>query len=614
MHHFYQFLPKGICTVLRLGFLVILLAVVATPAAAQALQMKLDDSKNIVLSGRGWSIVYGSPRYLQQKALLVTTETGKTYFSHGGWLRLFDRRGIVVGRWLFPGEIRNLIPEAGDKVRLEYGLDDYVGDSGKQFFGATITFDPSAPVLPRWDPANLRFAKIPVNEIGNPAYPEIYSKEIRPEDGRKALARLDQAVRRDPLSPWFRFARGKLLRALDDPRAKSAFEEILTVPVAGHGELFWMVRELELLGQAELAREVFERAYRHFIEQGNDPRMLTGLINRLILGLSPLGVRDTERYPGFTLTPEIEREWKERIYRIGPYAEGANIAWSVHAEHLRQDGSDEAELWQQRAGEASENVFAFVLTEVSLPVDIGLLVFLGSFFGCGIFLLILFLRYHPSLKSERSGLRMVFTFRDNHYWTGGQRIAFLCICILCWYSIGVIGIHVEGIGRLAAMPLSLGGGNLAAPQAEPYFRGLPDTPERSLLRAIAAHHRGDLDRAEAAYRKLPQFPQSWNNLGVILKERGDEDEARKAFERALSLDPNRVEAAWNLGQNPQNFWTDVHQKYRPESPMLAPPSRQVYFNAFFGGSRASRFLRAFLGPFASEEKFTDLFMSVGIIG
>ncbi len=40
---------------------------------------------------------------------------------------------------------------------------------------------------------------------------------------------------------------------------------------------------LDRLGETELATEAFERGYKNFWERGNDPRMFTALISRLMV-------------------------------------------------------------------------------------------------------------------------------------------------------------------------------------------------------------------------------------------------------------------------------------------------------------------------------------------
>lgn len=63
-----------------------------------------------------------------------------------------------------------------------------------------------------------------------------------------------------------------------------------------------------------------------------------------------------------------------------------------------------------------------------------------------------------------------------------------------------------------------------------------------------------------------------------------------------------AEAQLNLGRTPQNMWTELHQKYLPDRPMLAPPSRERALAAFLG-SRARRSLFALSGPLTT---FTDI--------
>ena len=164
------------------------------------------------------------------------------------------------------------------------------------------------------------------------------------------------------------------------------------------------------------------------------------------------------------------------------------------------------------------------------------------------------------------------------------------------------------------MPVSIGGGSYAGPANIAALESrLRASPERNLMVALALQQDGQRDKAAGLYRTLPQFPESWNNLGVILKDTGKDDEARAAFERALQLDPGLAEAALNLGRPPSNFWTELHQKYVPDRPMLTPPRGERLERALMGGSPARLYLRALAGPFSggSTMSFLSAVRSLG---
>ena len=162
-----------------------------------------------------------------------------------------------------------------------------------------------------------------------------------------------------------------------------------------------------------------------------------------------------------------------------------------------------------------------------------------------------------------------------------------------WYAVGVIGSFVAGILLPFEAPLGFSMGNFGSPATVSWLeRRRVWSPEWDLLLAIAYQQGGQKQRAEQLYRGLPQFAESWNNLGVILKEAGKEQEARQAFEQALQRDPGLAEAALNLGRPPQSLWTEHHQKYLPDRPMIAPPSQERIRNAMLGGPPLRVYVRA----------------------
>jgi len=191
-----------------------------------------------------------------------------------------------------------------------------------------------------------------------------------------------------------------------------------------------------------------------------------------------------------------------------------------------------------------------------------------------------------------------FRFLGMEYWTRQERVAFLMIALFGWYAAGLAAGMLEGILRVAAVPLSMTGGNLAGSVNLWYLEEkLPPTPERDLLLALAHQQTGNADQAEKLYRQLPQFAESWNNLGALLQASGRADEARRAYERALQMDPSMAEAALNLGRPPQSLWTEIHKKHAPEQPMLVPPTAEQVQGAFLGMTRPGFYLQALGGPF-----------------
>jgi hypothetical protein len=70
-------------------------------------------------------------------------------------------------------------------------------------------------------------------------------------------------------------------------------------------------------------------------------------------------------------------------------------------------------------------------------------------------------------------------------------------------------------------------------------------------RAMAAHDRGDSDRAVSLYEKATRADSSWSvpwyNLGLLAKERHDWNASRRNNQEAVRRDPTDEAAWWNLG-------------------------------------------------------------------
>jgi tetratricopeptide (TPR) repeat protein len=557
-------------------------------------------SKTVVnISGgdfrHAWTLSYGL--MLQFNPLLVPAEGNRAWYSYGGWLRWIDtQKGEVIGRWHFPAEIVKLTPR-GSKVQVE--IEEGCGTNDK--FRRALEFDPTNPRVP-YSPTNcIMLNRVPIYE-GQSLWPSVINQgalgKITAEEAKKFLPKLEDAVRRDPFTPWFRVGLGKLLRDLSDPRATEVYQEAIKTPASDFTELFAISVYFDLAGENELSRAAFDRGYQDFWQKGNDPRMLVALIARFMV-YSPKG-NDW----GNPATP-LGRVLIERMYSLTPYGEGAPLAWRLYADYLAEKGSTEqARLWRARAEDSAQNGYTF--SNTGKHVDPLLLLACSSICAAIIYALVLFARYRPqrrldlAARKRTAGMSHGFGFFHTEYWSRRQRVVFFIIVSLAWFSAGLIVQYVAAVLRLASMPISAMAGSFAGPATISKFEnGLPMTPQRDLMLAVAYQQDGQLDKAERLYRSLPQFAESWNNLGVILKEAGKDQEAKATFEKALDLDPKMAEAALNLGRPPGNFWTEQHQKYLPSRPMLAPPSGAYIKDALVGGTSALVFLRALEGPFST---------------
>ncbi len=592
---------------------------VAFPASGADAELNRPSRTLIEITGgsgkAAWRLRYGISPHEELKTLLSMAGAERAYFSNANWLRLIDtKKGSVIGRWHFPGdEIVRLVPR-GDV--LDVGIEEK--GYAEEVFRRTLELDPPSPVIPFWPSGWLLLYRFSLSEA-QLVWPSINlsgtptSTKVSAEEAKRLLPELEEVVRRDPLTPWFRIALGKVLWDLGDPRSAEVFGEAVRLPSNDFTELFPISSYLETLGEKGAARDAFELAYRDFWARGNDPRLFLTLIGKFALYHS--GGNDW----GNPATEE-GRELIERSYKLIPYGEAAEFAWLYYAAYLQENGrTAEAKVWQARADEAKKNSPSLWGGPAVPPgsLDRLLLVIAAAFLGTILYWLALYARYRPqrrlnlaaAQKSTRFPRR--FGFFSTEYWSRRERFAFFTIVFGAWFAMGVVGQYVQFILRVAAIPVSMGMGTFAGPQTVSYLdRWFPPTPERDLLLAFAYQQSGEMEKAERLYRALPQFAEGWNNLGVILKTSGKEQEARQAFERALKLDPGLPEAALNLGRGPQSFWTQQHEKYLPGRPMLAPPSQARWARASMGYSFTMVLLQAFAGPFSGERLGVPMFVNL----
>ena len=543
--------------------------------------------------GKGaWRLDYGTRLNVTIYKGVYPAGNDRAYFAHGLWLRLIDtRKGVVVGRWRFPGQIVRVAPE-GRVAKVEVEL--YVAEAPIR---QTLTFDPDALAIPNLPPGPLFCYSLPLFEAFGPnrALPQT-GPMAGPLDGMPAerarllIPRMEEAIRRDPLSPWFRMVLGKLLLDAGDSRARQLFQEAVSAPTTDYTELLLISANLEQWGQREPATAAFERGYADFWRRGNDPRLFTALIGRLF----------TYSARSDRLSPAARSVYIERIYRLTPGGEGP-YAWQLYADWLRRNGqAEQARLWQERADEMRRSSL-YPQDSFATGMDQTLYLVLASLlasFGCW---LVQSLRYRPQMRLDAAARKLSGAPAPRYpvvYGTRRERLALLGIVLVGWLAAGVGGLYVQGAMRLGASPFSDGLGQFSSPATIAHFQSFPATPQRDLLLAIGYQQAGQIDKAERLYRSLPQFPQAWNNLGVLLKEAGKEAEARQAFQRALEADPTLAEAALNLGQPARSFWTEQHQKYLAGRPMLAPPTRQQVASAYLGGSPARVAWCALSGAFS----------------
>jgi len=585
-----------------LGVLMATLATAAGSAGADA-RMNLSNKTLIEITGgngsRTWVMRYGTGDFYQKR--FVTAGANHAWFSHGGWLRRLDiARGLVTGRWHFPGSIVNLVPADG---RVQVQLEDK--DNGRVFARLTM-FDPEAgTAIPYWPSGSLVLNRVPFAEAesawGTPTKIAILTEGWRASpdmDLKQLIAQLEEAVRRDPVTPAFRVALWRVLREAGDARAPGVLEEALRVKHTDFTEMLRIASLLESLDQREAARAAFELGYRDFLDRGNDPRLMMGLLGKLIL---------YQPQPSKLLDPSSDhgRELMERHYLMAPRAEAADLAWNTWADLLEKNGqAEEARKWRIRAQEAAATAVFLMPRSLALLSDTILLAVIAAMISAVLYFVLLWIRYRHERRADsapltgRGLLGRALADLNFQYWSRSQRIAFLSIILVAWIGTGIEAGILRGIQRTAATPLGMAMGSLAGPVSVWHLQNrVPATPERDLLLAIAYQQSGQLEPAERLYQALPYFAESWNNLGLILKSKGKDRESKQAFEKALQLDPMLAEAALNLGQPPRGIWAEQFARYFPGRPMLAPPRTERLFVAFFGASMGRVVLRGWAGPF-----------------
>jgi tetratricopeptide (TPR) repeat protein len=608
----------------RSGWAPIILAVLATflaahPAQAAEARLQQVNDRIVEISGgsgrEAWRLRYGIfLERVEYKPLLVPAEGDRAWYAYGGWLRLIDtQKGQILGRWHFPTMITNLRPQG---VAVDVEIREKVWDwkpkgnrmqTTDRYVTRHVLFDPVSPHVPFWPDGNLMRYHIPHAEVANvfesrDFYLDTSHPKTSAEQAKKILPELEDAVRRDPFTPWLGIALGKLLRDIGDPRAPKVYQDALNSPGADFTDLLPVSGFLDGLGEREQARTAFERGYQDFWTKGNDPRLFLVLLGQLMLYRLP---RNVPNDPG----TESGREFVERTYRLIPYGEGAELAWRLYADYWKQKGqNDQARLWQARFEDARRNSgFNWIGREGS--EDRAVLVGDAAFLAIALYWLVLFLRYRPQRRLDQAvgqrvgALSRGFVFFNTQYWSRAERFAFFIMAFILWVAIGLFGQGLQSIVRRASTPISAVMGNLGGPENVNMLETdlLPPSPYHDLLLAFAYQEDGQTEKAEGLYRKLPQFAESWNNLGVILRSAGKDQEAKQAFEKALELDPTLSEPAFNLGRPPTDLWAEMHQKYLPGQPMLAPPRGVLWDRVFLGGSPAKIYLRALLGPFAVQD-------------
>lgn len=530
-----------------------------------------------------WHIRYGT-QFHPAKFKTLEGPGSTAYFSHYNWLRRIDTvKGMVTGRWMFPGQAITELQWKDDKVQIEVNMN---GNLGPQVL-RTYDFDPKVQQAP---PANQMYADASQSEVIGSSFAR--DRVIKAADAEKALPERENAVRRDPLSPWLRIGLGRGYAILGRPESAQTIDEGIRIESAHYSELLDIANYLEEINQHEAAKLAFERGYAEFWRQGQDPRLVSAA---LVLG-------------SVKASPAVQRELATRAFAMNPWADGAAQAWEVYGKWLTANGeSKEGALWLERAKDARENGLTISYDGRYSESLAASLVRTTLLAGAVFYTLVLYFHYRPQrrarLDAERAAGVSRAGFFNVEYWRRSERLAFLLLVAIAWLADGFAGAALRDSSSFSLRYLyqMRTGMLLAFNSIQTLDAPTNRNPERDLLLAIAYQRDRQPAEAEKLYRSLPQFAESWNNLGVLLKNSGESEESRSAFERALELKPEFPEAEWNLGRPARGEWVKAHERYVPDKAMMTVPSREQVLRAYGVKGRLAYWTSILNGPLNNSE-------------
>lgn len=543
---------------------------------------------------RTWHIQYGTVRRDAEFRALAGPGS-VAYFSHYNWLRRIDtEKGVVTGRWLFPGQTITSLQWREGHVRVEVSqLGNPSGPTPR-----TYDFDPASPQVPA---ANQIYSDVSRAE-GLRGFARIGG--FRMTEAEKMLPELENAARRDSFSPWLRIALGNTYRILDRRESERAVDEGVRTEAAYFSELLDISNYLEEKYEREAARTAFERGYAEFWRQGQDPRLTSFLLVQ--------GVSIRPETPAST-----QRALIDRAYATGPWVDGAARAWELYGKSLAADGnSKKARLWLERAKEARDNGLLVTGDDRYFEALAASLVTSTTLAAALFYTLVLYFRYRPQRKARAAAERAAGVSRPGfcnvEYWRRSERVAFLSIVAVAWIAEGVAGSALRASSNQSFGFSEMKDGSLLGPSSLYSLESrVAKSPERDLLLAVAYQRDGQPEKAASLYRSLPQLAESWNNLGVLLKNTGDAEGSRRSFEQALRLRPDFPEAEWNLGKPARGEWVKWHEQYAANKPMMTVPTRVQVLKAY--GIREDSFGWATVmsGPLEKDDDVNRFFRPRG---
>jgi len=581
------------------GLLAGLFLTMAPALRAGEIEVRQINNFLLELSGgsgeRAWHIRYGTQRRDAEFKTLAGPGS-VAYFSHYNWLRRIDTdKGVVTGRWLFPGQAITDLRWEGEHLRIQ----------------ATIAGNPNGQTLRifDFDPDN------PQPPVANQLYSESSRAEglgalsrirvVRITDAERVLPELENAVRRDSFSPWLRIALGQIYSVLDRPGSAQTLDEGVRTDSAHFSELLDISNYLEERNHHNAARLAFERGYAEFWRQGQDPRLTSFLV-----------ISGTDIRPSTPLAIQIELA--ERAYLTGPWVDGAAIAWDLYGSSLAAHGNrKDGALWLERAKDARSNGLLVRGEDRYLEALAASLVTSTTLAAALLYIAVLYFRYRPQrqarLVAERAAGVTRPGFCNVEYWRRSERLAFLSIVAIAWIAEGAGGSALKAsASRSFGYFFELRDGNLLGSSTLYSLESnVARSPERDLLLAIAYQRDGQLEKALKLYQGLPQFGEAWNNLGVLLKNSGDAEASRRAFQHALERRQDFPEAEWNLGKPARGEWVKLHEHYAAGQPMMTVPTRAQVLKAYGVRENSLEWATVLRGPLEKDAAVNNFFRPSG---
>jgi len=543
---------------------------------------------------RAWHIRYGTVRRDAEFKTLAGPGS-VAYFSHYNWLRRIDTdKGIVTGRWLFPGQAITGLQWMDGHLRVD------VAQSGNRNgpVPRSFEFDPGNPRVPV---ANQIYSEVSRAE-GLRGFARIRGFTVT--EAQRVLPELENAFRRDAFSPWLAIALGHIYRVLSRPESERTIDLGVRTASAYFSELLDISNYLEEKNEREAARLAFELGYADFWQQGQDPRLTSFL---LVQGLI---IRPD--------TPSsIQRALIDRAYATGPWVDGAARAWELYGKSLAADGdSKEAQLWLERAKEARNNGLLVSGDDRYFEALTASLVTSTTLAAALLYVVVLYFRYRPQRKARGAAERAAGVSRPGfcnvEYWRRSERLAFLSIVALAWIAEGFAGSALRASSVQSFGFFEMKDGSLLGPSSLYSLESrIAKSPERDLLLAIAYQRDGQPEKAASLYRNLPQLAESWNNLGVLLKTTGDAEGSRRSFDQALRLRPDFPEAEWNLGKPARGEWVKLHEQYAADKPMMTVPTRAQVLKAYGIREDSVGWATVLRGPLEKDDDVNKFFRPRG---